>query len=131
MTALDPGPSCKSSSWPSAGPTRTLDGTSQFRCATASSGRTTTTPREPTSATYVYEMDGQAWILVQLISAGSAHDLFGYAVALSGDVPAVGAYMAQGAVAYQAGAVYTFQLLNCLSMAMFDASGDGWNAATY
>jgi len=65
---------------------------------------------------YVYTFDGTSWVNVQTLSAPDAasFDFFGYALAISGNTIAVGAY-GQDTGGSNAGSVY-----------VFSKNGDGW-----
>jgi hypothetical protein len=77
------------------------------------------TPQLGAGAAYVYVRSGTNWSLQKTLTApgGAAGDQFGYAVAVKGDVAAVGAIGANSAAGAGTGAVY-----------MFSRSGTTWSA---
>lgn len=70
---------------------------------------------------------GETWEfgLKFVASNAAAYDHFGRAVAIDGKLIVVGADGYDGAGITNSGSVYTFQLLTCASMKMFDSFGDG------
>lgn len=62
-----------------------------------------------TGAAYVYQFNGGAWVFSQKLTASdyAANNYFGFAVSVSGNVMAIGAYGVTGTAAHQ-GAVYIF-----------------------